>query len=64
MFDNAIDFERLKEDLIDYFGVAMNTFPIAIVDICDIEMASESELIEIADKNGFDINDYKYDIEN
>jgi hypothetical protein len=54
-----IDFEKLREDLIDYFGTAMGTFPIAVVEIANIENASEQELIKIATQNGFDLEDYE-----
>ena len=48
-----IDFERLREDLIDYFGTAMMQFPMAMMDLSKVENASCEELImikEIIDK--------------
>lgn len=54
-----IDFERLRQDLIDYFGTAMTVgFGAAIIDISKIENASNEELINIAKQNGFNINNY------
>lgn len=54
-----IDIERLRKDLIDYFGIAMfNGLPQAIIELSRVENASPSELINIAQNNGFDINDY------
>ena len=54
-----IDFERLRQDLIDYFGTAMTVgFGAAIIDISKVENASNEELINIAKQNGFNINDY------
>lgn len=54
-----IDFERLRQDLIDYFGTAMTIgFGAAIIDISKIENASNEELINIAKQNGFNINNY------
>ena len=54
-----IDFERLREDLVDYFGSAMfNGFPMAVVDVTQVEMASNEQLIQIAQSNGFDLNNY------
>ena len=54
-----IDFERLRQDLIDYFGTAMTIgFGTAIIDISKIENASNEELINIAKQNGFNINNY------
>ena len=54
-----IDFERLRQDLIDYFGTAMTIgFGTAIIDISKVENASNEELINIAKQNGFNINNY------
>ena len=54
-----IDFERLREDLVDYFGSAMfNGFPMAVVDVTQVEIASNEQLIQIAQANGFDLNNY------
>ena len=54
-----IDFERLREDLVDYFGTAMfNGFPAAVVDVTQVEMASNEQLIQIAQANGFNLNNY------
>ena len=60
MNSENIDYEKLRKDLTDYFGSAMfSGFPIAIVDLSDVEIASNAELIEIAEKNNFDLNDYQ-----
>lgn len=54
-----IDFERLREDLVDYFGTAMFAgFPVAVVDVTQVEMATNEQLIQIAQANGFDLNNY------
>jgi hypothetical protein len=54
-----IDFDRLREDLIDYFGTAMfNGFHAAVVDVTQVEMASNEQLIQIAQANGFNLNNY------
>lgn len=54
-----IDFERLREDLVDYFGTAMFAgFPAAVVDVTQVEMATNEQLIQIAQANGFDLNNY------
>ncbi len=55
----VIDIEKLRDDLIDYFGTAMGMFPMAIMDVSKVERASESELISIARKNGFDLSKYE-----
>lgn len=59
MDNYEIDIERLRKDLIDYFGIAMfNGSPQAIIELSRVENATPSELINIAQNNGFDINDY------
>ena len=58
MYDN-IDFERLREDLINYFGTAMyNSNPVAMFKLSEVMSASYGELIRIAINNGFNLNDY------
>ncbi len=60
MISMNIDVEKLRKDLIDYFGSAMfSGLPMAIVDLSDIETASNDELIEIAKKNNFDLTKYQ-----
>ena len=54
-----LDIDRLRNDLIDYFGTAMtNGLGMAEIDISDIQDASTEELIRIARNCGFNINDY------
>ena len=53
-----IDYERLRSDLMNYFGSAMPYFPIAVIDLTDVELASEEKLEQIARQNGFDLNKY------
>ena len=54
-----IDFEKLRNDLIDYFGTAMtNGFNMAVIDLTKIENATNEELIIIAQSKNFDLNNY------
>ena len=54
-----IDIEKLRRDLIDYFGTAMASgFGMAVMDLTRVERASDQELINIALDCGFDLNDY------
>jgi hypothetical protein len=55
-----IDFDKLREDLIDYFGSAMGMFPMAVMDVSKVERASKQELIKIAQQNGFDLRKYQF----
>jgi len=54
-----IDYERLREDLIEYFGTAMMFNPIAVIELSDVENASEYKLEQIAIQNGFNLSDYE-----
>lgn len=56
--DKMIDVEKLRSDLIDYFGTAMAGFPVAMMDLSKIEKATEDELITIARQNGFSLDKY------
>lgn len=55
---------KLRKDLIDYFGTAMNSgFSMAVIDLSDIEKMSDEELLNYAVKNGVDIEKYEEDLE-
>ena len=56
---NNIDYESLRRDLINYFGSAMSIYPIALMDVTNVEQASDYEIIEIAINNGFNLSDYE-----
>lgn len=59
---DKIDIERLKKDLIDYYGTALfSSSPLALMDLSKIERATEEELIQIALNNNFDLNKYTYE---
>ena len=54
-----MDYERLREDLKDYFGTAMKYNPMAVIELSEVESATNQKLLEIACKNGFDLSDYE-----
>lgn len=55
-----INIEKLREDLINYYGTAMyNSSPIALKELIKVEKATATELISIAQKNKINIDDYK-----
>ncbi len=54
-----INVEKLRKDLIDYFGTAMSFMPIAMMELSKVEKASRNELIKIAKENGFDLSKYE-----
>ena len=55
-----INIEKLKQDLIDYFGTAMfNASPLAMIELSKVENSTDEELIEIALNNNFDLSKYQ-----
>jgi len=54
-----IDYERLRSDLIDYYGTAMIYNPMAVVELSDVQNSSNDRLVQIAIQNGFDLSDYE-----
>lgn len=58
----VIDYDGLRDDLMDYFGTAMGYNPAAVVDLSYVEVANNCKLEEIAVKNGFDLSDYTYPV--
>lgn len=59
--DSLLDYERLRGDLINYYGTAMQYFPIAVMEVSKVKNASEEGVLDMAEKAGFDINDYIWD---
>lgn len=54
-----LDIEKLRNDLIDYYGTAMfSGFGVALMDLSKVEKSNDYELIKIAMDNGFDLNKY------
>ena len=54
-----MNYEKLREDLIDYFGTAMQFYPMAVIELTQVENASDEELEQIANNNGFDLSNYE-----
>ena len=54
-----IDYEKLRSNLIDYYGSAMSYNPMAVIELCNVETASNDRLVEIALKNNFNLCDYE-----
>lgn len=53
-----IDYERLRTDLLDYYGTAIGSFSIALMDVIEVERVSEEELVEVAQKLKVDLTKY------
>ena len=57
--EQKIDIDRLREDILDYYGTAMfNDFAMAAMNVQFIEMASDQDLIAIEQKEGVDLTKY------
>ena len=54
-----IDYERLRNDLMDYYGTATMFNPVAVMELSEVENASDFKLEQIAIQNGFDLSDYE-----
>ena len=54
-----IDIDRLRRDLIDYFGSATPIYGVAFMDVINVERASDEEVVRIALENGFNLSDYE-----
>ena len=59
LVEQKLDIDRLREDILDYYGTAMfNDFAMAAMNVQFIEMASDQDLIAIAQKEGLDLTKY------
>jgi len=54
-----IDIERLREDLINYYGTAISYNPQAVIDLSIVENASYQQLINIALSLNIDLSNYE-----
>lgn len=59
--EGNIDFNRLREDLMDEYGAQMVTFTgvMGYSDMCDAQRASEDELLKMAQREGFNLDKYR-----
>ena len=62
----TINIEKLRDDLINYYGTALyNSSPLAIIELSKIERSNDEEIIKIAIENNFNLNKYiEYNIYN
>ena len=61
-FIEAVDIESLRNDLIDYYISAMfNVSPLALIDLTELERASDEKVIRIAIDNHFDLAKYIFE---
>ena len=59
--EGSVDYKRLRNDLMDEYGAQMVSFSGArgYSDMCDAQKASEEELLNMARREGFNIDKYK-----
>lgn len=54
-----IDIEKLRQYLINYYGTAMiNPFPTAMMDLSEVENASNEKVLSLALKNNINLNNF------
>ena len=55
-----LDISKLRDDLEDYYGSAMfSGLPMAVVELTQAQTASPQELIDMAQRAGFDLHRYE-----
>ena len=55
-----IDVSRLRSDLEDYYGTAVfSGLPMAVVELSQAQTASPQELVDMAQRAGFDLGRYE-----
>lgn len=59
MNSRKIDIRRLRKDMEDYYGTAMYSgMPMAMMDLDEVESASDAELVAMARRKGVNLNKY------
>ena len=54
-----IDIEKLRQYIIDYYGTAMiNSSPTAMMDLLEVENASNEKVFSLALKNNINLNSF------
>ena len=53
------NFNKLRKDLVSYFGTASNYFPSAQQDIANVENGTPEEVLQIAQHNRINLDKYK-----
>ncbi|MCR5202813.1 MAG: hypothetical protein K6D02_06995 [Lachnospiraceae bacterium] len=54
-----IDIDKLRDDMMDEYGTAMGNFPMATMDLVEVENASPEELVDMAMNEGIDLRKYE-----
>ena len=56
-----IDFKRLRSDLMDEYGAQMTAYSggFGFLEMCDAQDATEDQLLEMARREGINLNKYR-----
>lgn len=54
-----IDGDKLKRELMDYYGSATPFYPAAFLNVSRVENATPEELLDIANSNNVDLSSYE-----
>lgn len=57
------DIERLRNELIDYYGTASMIYLAAWADLMKVKNASDEEILQIALADGYNLDNYKKNYE-
>ena len=59
LLEYEIDVDELRRDMEEEYVAAMYSgFPMAIMDLTDVERLSDQELVKLAQENGVDLRAY------
>ncbi len=55
------DFDRLRKDLVEEYGIQSASFSggLGFLEMCDVEDATNEQLLQMARREGFNLNKYK-----
>ena len=59
MDKEKIDIEKLREDLMDMYGAGVPFIPAMMMEVVDLENASDEEILEEAEDNKIDLTKYE-----
>lgn len=59
--DGDYDYDRLRRDLVNEYGIQSAAYSdgLGFLDMCDAEDASNEQLLQMARREGFNLNKYK-----
>lgn len=60
-YNNDIDYDRLRRDLVDEYAAQSTAFSggFGFLEMCDVEEAGNAQLLEMARREGFNLDKYR-----